>query len=297
MNKEIPKELSPEELELSLREEKNKNEQDSLEQPLPEELQLGEEEAKKESKADVSDKESLDSRINNLTNEEKTLFLIEQDSRTLLQEMNSLSAQGKIDKGTHNYLMQKIENLRGAGTEVYKDKLGEDKTEEIIGLVGEQFDKNFEESVARAKNFDDLTAVINRTKEIYGTKDTFTPEELLYAIDKVRKGEAKIEAVTRTGGLRQKVADLLESEKDKLPELEKKISNVGSVSELYKVLNSVEGIQGSDQFYSSKELVERIEAVRDVSKKTGAVTGFLLITESAGLRDKITELIEKEIKQ
>jgi hypothetical protein len=60
--------------------------------------------------------------------------------------------------------------------------------------------------------------------------------------------------------------------------------------QLYSILNAAGGLQGSDTFYTSEELIKKIEIVRE-----GGDPQF--ITRSGGLREKVKELLKKEGSQ
>ena len=66
--------------------------------------------------------------------------------------------------------------------------------------------------IQEIKNFEDLFNFIDESKCIEGTKEFFTAEKLKNIIDNIRSGNLPINFVTRTGGLRQKVQELLEEE-------------------------------------------------------------------------------------
>lgn len=69
-----------------------------------------------------------------------------------------------------------------------------------------------EPGISDAQDFDQLFQAIDRTGEIKGSQQSFTPDQLRKIIAKVRGG-AVIESITSTGGLREKVAELLQMEK------------------------------------------------------------------------------------
>lgn len=73
-------------------------------------------------------------------------------------------------------------------------------------------------------------------------------------------------------------------------EQEKSILNTNNFDELFEVLDKIGAIEGSRRFYSTKELKSIIEEIREGKSNLRAVT------RTAGLRDKITELLEKTVK-
>ena len=97
---------------------------------------------------------------------------------------------------------------------------------------------------------------------------------------------------------KEKARDILELEKERVKQkVESGISQAKSIPELYKVIDRSGGIQGSRDSFSPEELKKAIDAVVNVSRKTGNITGDQLITRSFGLRDRVTEIIEAEIKR
>jgi hypothetical protein len=84
---------------------------------------------------------------------------------------------------------------------------------ESIVYKGEYSKRIFENAMPNAKSFSELSAVINEAGGIQGSQDFFSAKQLLDIIQKVRNGELKSTAITRTGGLRQKVEDLITIEK------------------------------------------------------------------------------------
>lgn len=72
--------------------------------------------------------------------------------------------------------------------------------------------------------------------------------------------------------------------------IEKKenINKANNFSELYKILEEIGGLQSSDIFYDSNDLIDRIEKVRE------GKFGINVITRTEGLRKKVEELLSKE---
>lgn len=111
---------------------------------------------------------------------------------------------------------------------------------------------------------------------------------------------AKTGGKNTTGGTGLKIENLNENfaqnkEKSKNINLKEKIAVIENFDDLYLLLDNIKGIQGSSEFYESRELKQRIESVRDISKKLGAEAGYNMITRSDGLRDKVVELLKKDI--
>jgi len=81
------------------------------------------------------------------------------------------------------------------------------------------------------------------------------------------------------------------------------VENSENFSELYKAIQKLETIKGSEQDYSSRELINIIESVRERFKASLAMEPELkqkvlrAVTRSEGLRDKVEELIEQETER
>jgi len=72
--------------------------------------------------------------------------------------------------------------------------------------------EDLEESISKAENFEDLIKVIEKSDGIQGSRDFWSTEELKTYIDDARMGMDIIN-ITRTGGLRKRVGELIEEEK------------------------------------------------------------------------------------
>jgi len=162
------------------------------------------------------------------------------------QKFNTLNEEIYKDEGTANLyslLVQKIHKGRPAMRDgkynyhLLEDFLGKvptlDNFEQLIGEGGvddgmdgsaiekfksvvyknEYSKKIFEKAMPGVKNFDELFAVVNSAGGIQGSQEFFDAKQLLDVIQKVRNGEIKSTAITRTVGLRQKVVDLMAIEK------------------------------------------------------------------------------------
>lgn len=72
----------------------------------------------------------------------------------------------------------------------------------------------FAKKVSDCKNFDALFDLLrSKTDGILGTSRTYTPEEVIVRIERVRNGHDVLQRVTRTFGLNEKVAELLKTDK------------------------------------------------------------------------------------
>ncbi|HOX10819.1 MAG TPA: hypothetical protein P5323_04025 [Candidatus Moranbacteria bacterium] len=85
--------------------------------------------------------------------------------------------------------------------------------EELQELNKEVDQEELKKNISEVKSFDDLIKTVEKGGGIEGSQEFYDAKKLKNVIDKVRKGELGITYITRTGGLRQKVADLLALEK------------------------------------------------------------------------------------
>lgn len=106
---------------------------------------------------------------------------------------------------------------------------------EAIGKAGnKEIEKqtDLEKNIAGSESFEDLLKVIETSGGIQGSQEFFDVDNLKNIINKVKNGDSDITAVTRTGGLRQKVGSLLALERPKteneikLEELRKKEAEI-----------------------------------------------------------------------
>jgi hypothetical protein len=111
----------------------------------------------------------------------------------------------------------------------------------------------------------------------------FKASELEDIINRVRKGELGIVYITRTGGLRNKVRELIMGNVD--------FTQVENFDDLYKVIEQAGGVPGSYEYYNPSRLKEIIDKVRNGEVWINAVT------RTAGLRDKVRELLKDEIEK
>lgn len=77
-------------------------------------------------------------------------------------------------------------------------------------------------------------------------------------------------------------------EMDKLEQSREKVLAVNSFDELYRTLDELGGLQGSQSFYSADKLKSLIDGVRSGREVLGR------ITNTASLRPKVQELLEAE---
>jgi hypothetical protein len=77
-----------------------------------------------------------------------------------------------------------------------------------------------------------------------------------------------------------------------IPQEPEEIKDARSFKELFEILKKKRGLTGSDgTFYSAEELIERIQKLR-----SGEVENLAILTRSEGLRDKVEELLKRELE-
>ncbi len=107
---------------------------------------------------------------------------------------------------------------------------------------------------------------------------------------KIRETEEKIKALTSPEIENIPTMEPIQSDVEKLS-IDQKIAKVDSLNALHNLLKQEVGIQGSSEFYSADDLLERVR---------GYVNGtqpLHIITRSGGLREKVKELKEKREKE
>lgn len=108
-----------------------------------------------------------------------------------------------------------VTGIDGENAIVVKNVKGEKFLKKVVPLeelqeLNKEVDQGkLEKSIIEADSFDDLIKVIEASRGIQGEQKFFDMAELKDKIDKVRKGELSTDYITRTGGLRQKVEDLM----------------------------------------------------------------------------------------
>jgi len=80
---------------------------------------------------------------------------------------------------------------------------------------GASVQKEMSKAIIGSSSFENLYKTIRDLGEIQGTKRSYSAKELEEKIEDVRAGRASIVSITRTGGLRRKVLQLLKQEQEK----------------------------------------------------------------------------------
>jgi len=84
---------------------------------------------------------------------------------------------------------------------------------ELIQWQKEFSPEELEKELQKVESFEDLTKLLEKNGNVQGSQEFFEGKKLIELIGKVRKGELNSTAITRIGGLRQKVVDLMAMEK------------------------------------------------------------------------------------
>lgn len=142
--------------------------------------------------------------------------------------------------------------------------------------------KQEKKPIKDAQSIDELLLAIESLEGIQGSKQYFTSEQLRYVIQEVQEGKLDIDYITRADGLRDKLKELLDKE------VAQKIKKAQSFEELYKIIESIGGLDGSHRYYSAEELISRINDY----KKSGYEIFLKRITGANDLRDKVEELFK-----
>ncbi len=88
-----------------------------------------------------------------------------------------------------------------------------DSQEKPITPDSPTFSNEEKENLIRgAQNFEELYQVLEQIGFLAGSGDDFESYELIDMIEKVRKGELDTDFITRAGGLREKVEELMRME-------------------------------------------------------------------------------------
>jgi hypothetical protein len=155
-----------------------------------------------------------------------------------------------------------------------------------------------EEGIKKAESFNELIDFIDEINGLQGSSKFYQPIEILNIILRVRESKIDINYLTETGGLREKVVELLNIKKGREVQIKKGLANVKSFEDLYNFINltgSIPSDGASDKEYSSKELKQYLDGVKFC--KTEDCGDFRMIPSTGGLKEKVSELLDKEIKK
>lgn len=112
---------------------------------------------------------------------------------------------------------------------------------------------------------------------------------------KVNSSDQDLEAAVRGSGVLDK--DEGEAKQEKL--VREKIRGAKNFNDLYQSLRELGGVNGSQEFYDSQELIGIIELVRKVLEEAppnaNAMKAYLkTVTKTGGLREKVQEFLDDE---
>lgn len=141
-------------------------------------------------------------------------------------------------------------------------------------------------TIAEAKNFTEFYAVLAGKRYIQGTKKIYEISEIIETIENVKMGRRDengniygIRWITRSGGLREKVSELL-------------VQSAVNFGDLYRILGQLETVAGSQKNYTAFELKQMIEDLRTGNSRT--MIGEITNGGSLKLREKVRTLLEKD---
>jgi hypothetical protein len=143
--------------------------------------------------------------------------------------------------------------------------------------------------INNAHSLDELFDILENVKEINGSNQTLSSEELISQIEAVQHKQADLETITKTFGLRDKVLELLDGDVLSKELQERKIieqvSSAKSIEELMDICNKVEFIDTSSGPMNGKDIASIIEKIEYKLLPLEA------LTRADGLRDKVYELL------
>jgi len=145
-----------------------------------------------------------------------------------------------------------------------------------------------QEKILESTTWESLFESIRFAETLSGSNEDFSAQELIDRIIGVRDGSQRIDRITRTYGLRDKVQEL-SKEDFYTTEAGKRqlIDSSTSIESLFTNLQRLGSIPGSNEDFSAQELIDRIIGVRDGSQRIDR------ITRTYGLRDKVLDILEE----
>jgi hypothetical protein len=154
---------------------------------------------------------------------------------------------------------------------------------------------HFASRLADAKDVSTVLSVLDQVEGLQGSNKWFSSVELKEIVQSVINGDIGLDSVTRAGGLRDAVSRIINSPRNgakdtkvELPDrrdFPARLLNAASPSDIFEALETVEGLQGSNQFYSKQELERMIRAVFQGEARIDSVT------RTAGLRDAVSRIL------
>jgi len=143
-----------------------------------------------------------------------------------------------------------------------------------------------ENIVEHCRTFSDLYGFLENQQVIRGSEEEFPASRVKGLIEDVRQGKRDSSAVTRTYGLRAKVAEFL-GESSRFSQ----VRQVKSFDQLNHLIDRFGLVVGSRELFSPNKLKKIIEQVREGN------LGLEYVTRTYGLRAKVEELLSEEIEE
>jgi hypothetical protein len=182
---------------------------------------------------------------------------------------------------------------------------------EIIQFPGSEEDRNITR-INSVTSFAQLADALDVVSPVKGSQGLYSADELLDIVNRVRAGSLEITYVTSTFGLRQKVAELLESDASPVPE-EEAVGKPNNFSHL-EGKNWIDFRELAGEQKTIRRLVSMINHDENLKRgertfKLGQLETFLDSNESEELflsglnnsyslvQEKIKEITEAEIPQ
>ncbi len=172
--------------------------------------------------------------------------------------------------------------------------LAEDSmTKEQKGMENQRqadYEKEKEKGIRGAKSFKELVDFIEKIDGLQGSGRLYKSVDLMGSILMVREGKADVASITRAGGLREKVVELLGNKETENIKIKKGLSGINSINELKVFLNEMMEVSGErtdDKVYSAKKLIGYIEQA-----ELGSKGDLNVIPNTGGLKDKVKELLK-----
>ncbi len=154
---------------------------------------------------------------------------------------------------------------------------------ETIRNASENAGEGLQEQIAAVTTFEELEAVLESVGRIKGSAQVYSADELIPKIQLVREQELVLATITRSEGLRDKVAELY---------IVEQIAKAESVDDVIKAIKTMYDAEydlktSSGEAYKMEELIGFINYV----SKGELVEDY--VTSNYGLRDKIVELRDR----
>lgn len=141
----------------------------------------------------------------------------------------------------------------------------------------ENNESDLESRIDAVSTIDELKELIEEIGEIRGSSKVYSAEDLITLIDEVVNGEAGFSSITRTGGLREKVAELV------APIWIDRVKEFDNLKIIAEMINNGPKpfITSSGQTYETEDLIGAMDGVyNDIMLENS-------VTRTYGLRDKV----------